>query len=60
VLPDVGPAFLVLVHEDVKDGLWTLLRLAPLVLLPLAILQTLQLDHPQWSFFPYDDILAFG
>jgi hypothetical protein len=32
------PAFLVLGHEDVKGGLWALRRLAPLVLLPLAIL----------------------
>jgi hypothetical protein len=40
-----GPALLVLRHEDVKGGLWASLRLSPLVLLPLAILRTLWLDH---------------
>jgi hypothetical protein len=30
VPPDVGPAFLVLGHEDVEGGLWASLRLAPL------------------------------
>jgi hypothetical protein len=34
VLPDAGPTFLVLGHEDVEGGLWPLVRLAPLVLLP--------------------------
>jgi hypothetical protein len=37
-LPDAGPTFLILGHEDVEGGLWALLQLAPLVLLPLSIL----------------------
>jgi hypothetical protein len=37
---DAGPAFLVLGHEDVEGGLWAALWLAPLILLPLAILGT--------------------
>jgi hypothetical protein len=45
--PDVGPAFLVFDHEDVKGGLWALLRLGPLIFLPLAILQIFWLDHPR-------------
>jgi hypothetical protein len=44
-LPDVGPAFLVLIHEDVKGDLWVLLWLAPLILLSFVILQTFCLDH---------------
>jgi hypothetical protein len=60
VPPDAGPAFFVLGHEDVKDGLWAALRLATLVLLPLAILRTLRIDHPQWPFFSYDDLLSLG
>jgi hypothetical protein len=36
-----------------------LLRLAPLILLPLAILRALRLDHPRWLLLSYDDILAF-
>jgi hypothetical protein len=43
---DAGHASLVLGYMDVKGGLWVTLRLAPLVLLPLAIFQTFQLDHP--------------
>jgi hypothetical protein len=58
--PDVGPAFLVLDHEDVEGGLWASLRLAPLILLPLAILQSFQLDHLWWSLLFYDDLLALG
>jgi hypothetical protein len=38
--PDVVLAFLVLGHEDVEGGLWASRRLAPIVLLPLAIFQT--------------------
>jgi hypothetical protein len=34
--PDTVHAFLVLSHENVDGGLWTLLRLAPLILLPLT------------------------
>jgi hypothetical protein len=34
--------------------------LAPLVLLPLAIIWTFWLNHPQWPFFSYDDLLALG
>jgi hypothetical protein len=37
MLPDAIPTFLAHGHEDVEGGLWALLRLAPLVLLPLAI-----------------------
>jgi hypothetical protein len=44
--PDAGLAFLVLGHEDAEGGLWASLRLAPIVLLPLAILRTLWLNHP--------------
>jgi hypothetical protein len=36
--PNVGPAFFVLGHEDVKGGLWVSLWLAPLIFLPLVIL----------------------
>jgi hypothetical protein len=39
-LPDVGPAFFVLGHEDIEGGLGALVLLAPLILLPLAILWT--------------------
>jgi hypothetical protein len=58
--PDAGPTFLVFSHENVEGGLWVLLRLAPFILLPLAILQTFQLDHLQWSFFSYDDLFTLG
>jgi hypothetical protein len=58
--PDADPAFLVLDHEDVEGGLWAPLQLAPLVLLPLAILRTFRLDHPQWLFFSYDDLFTLG
>jgi hypothetical protein len=58
--PDVGPAFLVLGHEDVKGGLWASLQLAPLILLPLATLWTFRLDHPQRLLLSYDDLLALG
>jgi hypothetical protein len=58
--PDAGPVFLVLGHEDVEGGLRASLRLGPLIFLPLAVLQTFQLDHPRWPFFSYDDLLALG
>jgi hypothetical protein len=58
VPPDTGPAFLVLRQEDVEGGLWAMLWLAPLILLPLAILWTLRLDHPQRPFFSYDNLLS--
>jgi hypothetical protein len=58
--PDVGPAFFVHGYEDVEGGLWTLLLLAPLILWPLATFWTFWLDHPRWSFFSYDDVLALG
>jgi hypothetical protein len=58
--PDAGSAFLVLGHEDVKGGLWKSLRLAPFILLPMAILQTFWLDHPRWLFFSYDDLFTLG
>jgi hypothetical protein len=62
VPPDVSPVFLVLGHENVEGGLWVALRLAPppFVLLPLAILQTFRLDHPQQPFFSYDDLHSLG
>jgi hypothetical protein len=60
MLPDAIPTFLAHGHEDVEGGLWALLRLAPLVLLPLAIHRALQLDHPRWPLLSYDDLLAFG
>jgi hypothetical protein len=60
VTPDANPTFLVLGHEDVEGGLWASLQLAPLVLLSLAILQTFWLNHPRWSLFSYDDLLALG
>jgi hypothetical protein len=59
-LPNVGGVFLVLGHEDIDGGIQALLWLAPLILLPLAILRTLWLDHPWRPFFSYDDLLAFG
>jgi hypothetical protein len=37
--PDAGTAFFVLGHEDVEGGIGMLLRLAPLILLPLVVLQ---------------------
>jgi hypothetical protein len=46
VPPDTGTAFLVLDHENVEGDLWVLLRLAPLILLPLIL--------------SYDDLLALG
>jgi hypothetical protein len=60
--PDTGPAFLVFGQEDVEGCLsfrqhcW----LASLILLSLAIIQTFRLDHPQWSFFSYDNLLSLG
>jgi hypothetical protein len=57
---DVDLAFLVHGHEDVEDDLWASLRLAPLILLSFAIPWTLWLNHPRWSFFSYDDLLALG
>jgi hypothetical protein len=37
-----------------------LLWLAPLFLLPLAILQTFGLNHPQWPLLSFDDLFALG
>jgi hypothetical protein len=37
-----------------------LLQLAPLILLPLAILKIFWFDHLRQSFFSYDDLLALG
>jgi hypothetical protein len=37
-----------------------LLRLAPFILLPLAIFRTFRLDHLRWSFFSYDDLFTLG
>jgi hypothetical protein len=48
--PDASLAFLVFSHENVEGGLWTLLRLPPLILLPLTTFRT----------FWFDDILALG
>jgi hypothetical protein len=59
-LPNVSPTFFVLGQEDVDGGLWALLRLVPLVLLPLVIIQTFWLDHPHRPFFSYEDLLALG
>lgn len=59
-LPNVNPTFFVLGQEDVDGGLWALLRLVPLVLLPLVIIQTFWLDHPHRPFFSYEDLLALG
>jgi hypothetical protein len=58
--PDTGPAFLVFSHKNVEGGLWALLRLAPLILLPLATFQTFWLDHLRWPLLSYDNILALG
>jgi hypothetical protein len=58
--PDTGPAFLVLGQEDVEGGIWVMLWLAPLILLPLAIIRTFRLDHPRWLFFSYDNLLSLG
>jgi hypothetical protein len=44
---DAGPTFLVLGQKDVEGGLWATLWLAPLILLPLAILRTFRLDRPR-------------
>jgi hypothetical protein len=60
VPPDAGLTFFVLGHEDVEGALWALLRLAPLILLPLAILHTFWLDHPWRPLLSYDDLLALG
>jgi hypothetical protein len=57
---DAGPAFLVLVHEDVEGGLGASLQLGPLIFLLLTILWTFWLNHPRWPFFSYDDLLALG
>jgi hypothetical protein len=58
--PDVGPALLVLDHEDVEGGLWVSLQLAPFIFVPLAVLRTFWLNHPRWPLFSYDDLLALG
>jgi hypothetical protein len=58
--PDVGLAFLILGQEDVEGGLWATLRLAPLILLPLAILQTFRHDHPWRLLLSYDNLLSLG
>jgi hypothetical protein len=58
--PYTGPAFLVVGHEDIEGGLWVFLRLAPLILLPLAIFQAFRFDHPRWPFFPYDNLITLG
>jgi hypothetical protein len=60
MLPNVGSAFLVLGHEDVKGGLWAPLWLATLILLPLAILRTFWLDPPRRTLLSFDDVLALG
>jgi hypothetical protein len=59
-LLDTGLTFFVLSHEDVKSDLWALLWLGPLILLPLAILQTFGLDHPRLPFLSYDNVFSFG
>jgi hypothetical protein len=59
-LPDAGLAFLVFVHEDVEGGLWALLWLSPLILLPSAIFWTFRFDHPRRPLLSYDDFLSFG
>jgi hypothetical protein len=58
--PDADLAFLVLAHEDVEGGIWASLWLSPLILLPLAIFQTFQLDYPWWPFLSYDNICTLG
>jgi hypothetical protein len=58
--PDASLAFLVFNHENVEGGLWALLRLSPLILLPLTTFRTFWLDHLWWPLFFYDDILALG
>jgi hypothetical protein len=60
MLPDVGPSFLLLGHEDAEGDLWVPLLLAPLVLPPLTILLTFWLDYPRWPLLSYDDLLAFS
>jgi hypothetical protein len=60
VTPDAGPGLLVLGHKNVEGGLWASLRLAPLIFLPLAILQTFWLNHLWWPLFSYNDLLALG
>jgi hypothetical protein len=58
--PDVGLAILVFGYEDVEGGIGASLRLAPFVLLPLAILWAFWLNHPWWPLFSYDDLLSLG
>jgi hypothetical protein len=58
--PDASLSFLVFSHENVEGGLWALLRLSPLILLPLTTFQTFWFDHLRWPLFSYDDILALG
>jgi hypothetical protein len=58
--PNAGPAFLVLGHEDVEGGLWAALLIAPLILLPMAILPNFWLNDPRWPILPYDGLLPFG
>jgi hypothetical protein len=59
-MPDANPTFLVLGHKDVEGGLWVPLWLSSFILLSLVIFQTFWLDHPRWSLFSYDDLLALG
>jgi hypothetical protein len=40
--------------------MWPSLWLAPLIFLPLTVVQTFWLNHPLWSFFSYDDLLVIG
>jgi hypothetical protein len=58
--PDAGPDFVVFCYENVECGLWALLRLAPLILLPMATFWTFWLDYLRWLLFSYKDILALG
>jgi hypothetical protein len=60
VTPDVGPVILVLGHEDVEGGFGASLWLAPLILLPLAVIQTFWLNHPRRPFLSYDNLFALG
>jgi hypothetical protein len=59
-LPDTGPTFLVLSHEDVECGLWALMWLAPLILVLVAILRDLRFHHPQQPFISYYHLFSFG
>jgi hypothetical protein len=54
--PDAGSDFLVLGHEDVECGRWAAFQLAPLILLPLAIIRTFWFDHHRRPFFSYDNL----